>query len=98
MFVSVQLHAPIALMPGETVPGIHRIGASVGPKVSLHVVVKKKSLPCPCRKSNPDRPSRSIVTIVTELLQLWTFFDIKLNGLTSPETGCTVLQSLELSN
>jgi hypothetical protein len=41
----------------------------VGPGASLDAVVKRKiSLQCPCKESNPGRPARSIITILTELI------------------------------
>jgi len=39
----------------------------VGPKVGLEAVAKGK-IPCPCRKSNPGRPSRRLVTILTDII------------------------------
>jgi hypothetical protein len=49
---------------GQRVPGIHRIGGCVGPKIVLDAVAKeKKSLPRPCRESNLCRPSRSYIEI-----------------------------------
>jgi len=41
----------------------------VGPKASMHMVPKKKSLPCPCWKWNPIGPAPSLFTILTELLR-----------------------------
>jgi len=38
----------------------------VGPRAELDEVVKRKS-PCPCEESNPGRPDRSLVTILTEI-------------------------------
>jgi hypothetical protein len=38
----------------------------VGPKDSLNAVAKRKIL-CPCQELNPDRPARSLATILTEL-------------------------------
>jgi hypothetical protein len=41
-----------------------------GSRADLDSMVKrKKSYPCPCRESNPSRPARSLVTILTELLE-----------------------------
>jgi hypothetical protein len=39
----------------------------VGPRAGLDTVAKGK-IPSTCRKLNPYRPSRSLVTILTELL------------------------------
>jgi len=39
----------------------------VDPKADLEAVVKReKFLSYPCRKSIPDRPARSLVTLLTE--------------------------------
>jgi hypothetical protein len=42
----------------------------VGPRVGMEVVAERKKEFCPCRESNPGRPARSLVTILTELSQL----------------------------
>jgi hypothetical protein len=41
----------------------------VGPRAGLDAVAKRKTL-YPCRDSNPGRPVRSLVTILTELSRL----------------------------
>jgi len=38
----------------------------VGPGAGLNVVQKKRN-PCPCRESNPGRPARSLVIVLTEI-------------------------------
>jgi hypothetical protein len=40
----------------------------VGSSARLDAVAKRK-IPRPCRESNPGRPARSLVTILTELLR-----------------------------
>jgi hypothetical protein len=52
--------------PGETTPGTNWIGSWVRPRVGLNAVARRKS-PSPCRESNPGRPARSLVTILTEV-------------------------------
>jgi hypothetical protein len=37
----------------------------MGPKPGLDAVAKKE-IPIPCRESNPSRPVRSLVTVLTE--------------------------------
>jgi hypothetical protein len=54
--VSGQLHAPTALLPG--------IGGWVDPRAGLDAMVKT-NIPNSCRKSNPGRPARSLVFILT---------------------------------
>jgi hypothetical protein len=66
MEVNEQLHAPAALLSGERSLGTHWIGGWVGPRAGLDTVVKRKIL-SPCQESNPDRPSRSLVVIRTEI-------------------------------
>jgi len=39
----------------------------VGPGAGLDVVTKRKTLPCPCKDSNPGHPARILVTILTDL-------------------------------
>jgi hypothetical protein len=41
----------------------------VGPRTGLDAVARKKNM-IPFRELNPDRPARSLVTTLTELLQL----------------------------
>jgi hypothetical protein len=52
--------------PGERSPGARWIGGYVGRRAGLKLVEKRK-IPSLCRESNPDRPSRSLVTTPTEL-------------------------------
>jgi len=52
----------------ERAPGTHWIGL----RVCLYAVAKKKSL-CSYRKSNAGRPARRLVTILTELPQLFLY-------------------------
>jgi len=40
----------------------------MGPRDGLDAVAKERS-PCTCTESNPVRPGRSLVTILTELFQ-----------------------------
>jgi hypothetical protein len=44
--------------PGERTPGTHWIGGWVGPRAGLDAEARRGIL-CPCRGSNPDRPSRN---------------------------------------
>jgi len=64
MEVSGQFHALADLPPGVRAPDTHRIGGWVGPRAGLDVVSKRKR-PCPYRKSNPVRPTPSLVTTLT---------------------------------
>jgi hypothetical protein len=43
----------------------------VGPRVGLDAVARRKKNPCPCRRSNPGRPARSRVTVLTELTRIF---------------------------
>jgi len=46
----------------------------VGPRDGLDVVEMRKN-PCPCQESNPSRPARSLVTILTDSrpgCEIWT--------------------------
>jgi hypothetical protein len=52
-------------------PGIHWIGGWVGPRAGLDAMEKGKN-PCPCRESNPSRPVRSLVTVLTRNLKAAT--------------------------
>jgi hypothetical protein len=60
-----------ASCPGRFIPDTHLLGDSVGPRVGLDALTKK-NISCPCWESNPSRPARRSVTIVTELPQLTT--------------------------
>jgi hypothetical protein len=42
---------------------------------------KRKCLPCSCQKSKPGRPTRSLVTVLTELLRLAPLLQIFLEGI-----------------
>jgi hypothetical protein len=57
---------------GERAPGTHLIGGWVGPRPSLHVVTKRKTL-CSSQESNPSNPACSLVAILIKLSQLNTF-------------------------
>jgi hypothetical protein len=54
-FMPLALYLPPS---GERAPGIHLIGAWVGPRAGLDAVVKRK-IPSCCRDSNPHHPARS---------------------------------------
>jgi len=54
----------LASRPEEKVPSTHLIRGWVGSRTGLDAVTKRKN---PCRKSNPGRPVRRYVTILTEL-------------------------------
>jgi hypothetical protein len=58
---SGELHAP-SVFPTTKYPPI-----PIG-----YDAVGKKRIPCPCRESNPGRPARRLVTILTELSRLPT--------------------------
>jgi len=64
MEVGGQLHAPDALPPGT-----HWIGDSVGPRLGLNTVTKRK-IPNSCRESSPDHSARSLVVIYNSVLYL----------------------------
>jgi hypothetical protein len=66
MEVSGQLHATAALFP--VLICVTRLGWS--PRPYEHSDDEKNN-PCPCWESNPSRPARSAVTILTELLVAW---------------------------
>jgi hypothetical protein len=58
--VSGQLHAPVALTPGERAPGTHWMGGGVNPRAGLKDVEKKKFLTLPGPELRPlGRPVRS---------------------------------------
>jgi hypothetical protein len=54
---SVVSFTPRALYHGESAPGTHWTGGLVGPRAVLSTVENKNA--CPCRDSNPGRPTRS---------------------------------------
>jgi hypothetical protein len=60
---------PDRFTPGEMVAGTHSIRGWVGPRAALDAVGKRRN-PSPFRESNPGRPVRSLVTILTELTRL----------------------------
>jgi hypothetical protein len=62
---SGQFHSPVALAPGERVPGTHWIGGWVGPRAGLDAVEKRKILSC--RETNR---AAQPVAIPTELSRL----------------------------
>jgi len=64
MEVSGQLHAPAAVAPGERAPGTQWIGGWEGLRARLDLEAKTK-ISSPCRESNPVRPARSLVAILT---------------------------------
>jgi len=70
MEMSDQLHAPAAL-PTEKASSTHWEGGWVDLRQGLNAVAKRK-IPCPCQKSNPGRPDRSLVATHTELRVLFT--------------------------
>jgi len=57
---------PGRFTPGETDPGTHLIGFWLDSRAGLDAMQKRKN-PCLCRESNPGRPARNLVTILTEL-------------------------------
>jgi hypothetical protein len=67
MEVSGQLHVPATLPPGNN-PRYQLDRILVGFRADVDAVVKRK-IPILCQESNPSRPSRSVVTILTELFQ-----------------------------
>jgi hypothetical protein len=69
MEVSGQLHAPVALTPGEKAPGTHWIGGWVSPRAVLDAVVKRK-IPSPRWESKPRTPIVQLVAIPIELPRL----------------------------
>ena len=70
MEVSVVYHGLAALPPVNLFIHLGRGGgARVDTRVNLDSLEKWKIL-CLCRESRPDRPSRSLVTTLTELSQL----------------------------
>jgi hypothetical protein len=85
--VEVQVHALTSVLnrgewsasctcrftPGLREPGTHWIGDWMGPRAGLDAVAKrKKSHHCSCRELNSGRPTRSLVTILTELPRFLT--------------------------
>jgi hypothetical protein len=51
-------------------PRTHWLGDWVGLRAGLDTAVVKRKNPCPYRESNPSRPGRSLVTILTEVPRL----------------------------
>jgi len=64
MEVSGQLLTPAALpqRKGPTLPIRYEAGGD--PRISLDTVARRRN-PCPCRESNPGRPARDLVTVLT---------------------------------
>jgi hypothetical protein len=60
-------------LPGHFNPGVHWIEGRVGPRAGLDVVAKIKNT-CLCRELNPDRSSRSLATVLTEVLRLFAYY------------------------
>jgi hypothetical protein len=54
-----------ASRPSPLTPGTPWIGGTVGPRIGLDAMEKRKIFPC--RESNPGRPACSLVAIPTEL-------------------------------
>jgi hypothetical protein len=50
---------------GERAPGTHWIGGWVGSRAGLDAAEKRNAYDC--RESEPGRPARSLITILTEL-------------------------------
>jgi hypothetical protein len=72
MKVSGKIHDSAAFLPRERDPGSYWIGGWVGTRGSLDAVAKTKdTIIRPFRKSNPGRPARSVVFIMTELSRLY---------------------------
>jgi hypothetical protein len=70
---------PGRFIPRERAPGTHWIWSWVGPRADPDTAVAKRNkfLYCPCRKSKPVRPARSLIIILTELLRVELhFYDI----------------------
>jgi len=68
MEMSDHLHDLADLFPGRS-PCTHCIGGWVGPRTGRKAVAKRKIIR-PVRERNPYRPAHSLVTMLTELLQL----------------------------
>jgi hypothetical protein len=70
MEVIGQVHTSAVLPPKGKSPSPHAhwIRRWVNPKDGLNAVAKRKKFHhCPCRESNPCRPIRSLVPILTQL-------------------------------
>jgi len=78
MEANVQLLAPVALPPGKDplVP-THWMGGWKSSRAGLDTMVKRK-LFCLCRESNSGPPTRSLVTVLTELSRLLTLDGVNL--------------------
>jgi len=68
MKVNDRIHALAALTSERKPPHTHWIRMSGEPQSRYERSVEKKN-PCPCRESKFDRPTRSLVTVLTELSQ-----------------------------
>jgi len=66
MEVSGRIHASAAFTHRERAPGTYWLDGSVGPRIGLDAVVKRK-IPSLRRDLNSDRPARSLVAIETGL-------------------------------
>jgi len=63
MEVISQIHV---VAPKERTPATHWIGSWVGHRAGLDAMARSKN-PTPYQESNPNRPVRSLVTIMTDL-------------------------------
>jgi hypothetical protein len=54
---------------GEKALGTHWMGGWMGLRAGLDAVAERK-IPCPCRQSNPGRPARCLITVLTELFRI----------------------------
>jgi hypothetical protein len=69
---------PGRFTPRERAPCTHYIGGWMGPRTGLDMTAKKKNFSSlTCRKLNPGRPARTLVTILTELPRLCAFRSYK---------------------
>jgi hypothetical protein len=65
MEVNDHVHALAALPPGKVVSA-HWLGNYMNPRAGLDTLARRK-IPRFCRESNPGLPSRSLITLLTEL-------------------------------
>jgi len=76
--------APRSLLPPrKAIPGTHLVGDCMCSRVDLDAVTRK--IPTSCQESNPDRPTRRSVIVLTELPQLLQ--RVSRNVLPSTPTG-----------
>jgi len=78
MEVRGHIVALAALHPGKEPPVPILIGGWVNLRACLDVVAKRK-FPCPCRESNPGRPSCSLVSKLSKLSGLFLDFSTSWN-------------------